>query len=274
MGQLGSDFGNRQSNQSSTPAQWVENASQRGVEYAEGLYNQPYQGYNRTRVAGLSPNEIAAGRLAGQDRHSPWIERSGAAYARGADVGRQSAADRVGGYINPYRREVLDVANESMARDYQQRQNQLRGQAASRGAFGGARQNFLEQRGTEDFLKQQSDLYTGGMSDAYDRAMQAAQSDLSREQQGAFGEAAGYGGLASSAAGLTNDQIRAMLATGESERSVEQGRLDTDYESYLREQGLQREDLDRFLASIRAGDYSRTGTGYTDSSGSWWQSVF
>lgn len=253
--------------ETTAPAQWLEDATQRGSQYAENMFNSPYQSYGGPRVAGLSANEQQAANLAGQDRYSPYLQKAEGAYGRAGQIGSTSAAGGIKQYMDPYREGVLDIAGRKMGREYDTSLNRLRGQAASRGAFGGSRQTMLESNLKRDFLESQGDLYQKGLSDAYGQALGASQADLNRNLQGAIAEAGGYSQLGGQAAGMTNDQIRALMATGETGRGIEQAGLDAQFEEYLRAQGMQREDLDRFLASLRAGDYSRSGTSTTSGGG-------
>lgn len=259
---MGSIFGggSRRQRTSSAPAPWVEQASQRGVQYAENQLQNPMQAYQGARVAQMTDAERNAGRMAAQDRYSPLIGQSQEAYGRVGEISSRRSTEGLQDYINPYTKNVLDISNRELGRSYDQARSRLQGQAASRGAFGGSRQALLESGLERNFLQSQGDLYSRGMADAYDRAMSANQADLTRAGQGALAEASGYGNLAGQYADMTNDQIRALMATGETERGIAQGALDADYEAYLRGQAQQTEALDRYLASIRAGDYSRTGT--------------
>lgn len=258
---IGGSSGSSRSSQTSSPAQWVEDASRRGVGYAENMFNTNYRPYQGQRVAGLSENEQRAQQLAQNMPGQSYLGQSEGALGRAGEIGATSAAGGINQYMNPYRENVLDIANRKMGREYDQSLNQLRGQAASRGAFGGSRQTMLESNLKRDFLEAQGGMYQQGLDSAYGQALQAAQGDLARNLQGALAQAQGYSQLGTQAAGLTADQIRMLMGTGEAGRGVEQARLDAPYEEFLRGQDIKREDLDRFLASIRAGDYTRTGEG-------------
>lgn len=245
--------------QSSSPAAWVEDASKRGVQYAEDMYKKGYSPFGGQRVASLSQNEVSAQQLAGQDRYTPFLDQASGAFGR---IGQMGTADQgLTRYLNPYREQVLDSANRKLGQSYTDQMNTLRGQRASRGAFGGSRQTLLEGNLTRDYLEQQGDLYTKGMDQAFQTALEASQADLTRELQGALGQGQGFTALGGQAAGLTNDQIRALMATGEAGRSVQQGALDAQYEEFLRGMSYNQDALDRYLASLRAGDYTRTGKG-------------
>jgi len=223
--------------------------------------------FGGNRAAGLSGNEQMASNLAQQDNYSGMLDRSSQAYGSLGDIAGQSSVSNLDQYINPYTKNVLDIANKELGRSYDQQMTDLRGTAASRGAFGGSRQAILEGAAQRNFLEKQKDLYAQGMADAYDRAVSARGTDLGREFQGALAQGQGFSNLGQQYAGMTNDQIRALMATGETERGIEQMGLDANYQEFLRQQGQSREDLDRYLGSLGAGDYTRTGTGSTRSSG-------
>lgn len=264
---LGLSSSKGSSKQTSKPAQWVEDASKRGVKYAEDALNRGYQGYDQPRVANLGANEVQAGALAGRDTYSQYLDSANDAYGRAGTISGTSAAAGIDQYINPYREKVLDISNRKLGENYDASLAALRGSAASRGAFGGSRQTMLESNLKRDMLQAQGDLYAKGLDAAYTTALGASQADLARQLQGALSQGAGYNQLATSAAGLNADQIRALMATGEAERGVRQGALDAQYEDFLRGQAYDQDALDRFLGSIRAGDYSRSGTGSSKESG-------
>jgi hypothetical protein len=168
--------------------------------------------------------------------------------------------------MNPYTKNVLDVANRELGRTYDRQLTDLRGTAASRGAFGGSRQAMLEGQAQRNFLEQQGDLYARGLADSYDRALSASERDLSREAAGALAAAGGYGQIGGQFGQLQGQQLQELMGAGGLERGIEQGALDARYGDFLRIQDTEREDLDRYLASIRAGDYTRTGEGTQRSS--------
>jgi hypothetical protein len=254
------------SSQISRPAEWVEQASQRGVGYAEDIFNRGPQAYEGPRVAQLSGLEQQGLAMAGRDRTSPWLEKSAGAFGRAEEVGRRSAVDGLDRYMNPYTKNVLDVANRELGRTYDRQLTDLRGTAASRGAFGGSRQAMLEGQAQRNFLEQQGDLYARGRRNRPARALSASERDLSREAAGALAAAGGYGQIGGQFGQLQGQQLQELMGAGGLERGIEQGALDARYGDFLRIQDTEREDLDRYLASIRAGDYTRTGEGTQRSS--------
>lgn len=233
---------------------YLQDATRRGIGYAEDAFNKGYSAYENPRVAQLSGNEAMASGLAAQGQAGMGNRASAeSAYGQAQGVFGRSSADGLEKYINPYTKNVLDIGNRELGRSYDVQREKLQGSAASRGAFGGSRQAILESEAQRNFLQAQGDLYGKGMADAYDKALSASASDLARQGQGMLATGSGLASLGAQADAARQDQLRALLATGEGERGIQQAGMDAQYESYLRGQDYQTEALDRYLASLGAG---------------------
>jgi len=251
----------------SGPAKWVEEASKRGVGYAENALNRGFQPYQGERVAGMSGNEQRASALAGESTSSTDRDMARGAINQAASVFGRSSADGLDRFINPYVKGVLDISNRELGESFGRERQRLQGTAAARGAFGGSRGALLESRLTDDFLQNQSDLYQKGLADAYGRALGASENDLARQGSGFLNAAGQYGALGVQSDAARAQQIEELMRTGALGRGIEQAGYDANYGEYVRGQDYNNEALDRYLASIRAGDYTRTGTNTGSNSG-------
>lgn len=86
-------------------------------------------------------------------------------------------------YMDPYKQGVIDIAKRQKEVDYQKQMAGINAQAASAGAFGGARQAMERSQASKDYQQQLQDLETQGMSQAYQSGMgqYGAESGLSQQ---------------------------------------------------------------------------------------------
>lgn len=260
MGSITGSFSKSKSKSKSGPAQWVEDASKRGLGYAEANVNRGFVPYDGQRVASLSGNESRAMSLAGESQSSEDRDSARGALGQASDIFGKSSADGLDRFINPYTKGVLDISNRELGSSYDRQRAQLQRTAGARGAFGGSRQTMLESDLAENFLQGQGDLYQRGLADAYGRALDASAADLNRQGSGFLSTAGQYGALGAQADQSRAQQIEELLRTGGIGRGVEQAGYDANYGEYVRGQDYENEALDRYLASLRAGDYTRTGS--------------
>ena len=110
---------------------------------------------------------------------------AGGAYGL-AGLGAQgvTGAD-IQGFMNPYTQQVTDVAARKFLEHGQTERQQLASQAAMAGGFGGSRAAVLQ--GMQMAKEQEGigDLYTKGLSTAYESALAAAQEGRKRQITGA-----------------------------------------------------------------------------------------
>jgi len=86
-------------------------------------------------------------------------------------------------YMNPYQQAVTDVAKQAAVREYGTGLQNLRSQAAQRGAFGGSRQAIMESELTRNLGQQLGNIQLQGSQQAYQQAGQLYQQDLANQMQ-------------------------------------------------------------------------------------------
>jgi len=190
----------------------VQSQPEYALPYVSDLYRMaqqnaytPYTPFAYNRVAETSPLFQQGAQMVGQQAAAPGI--LGTMNVGGQQVGTLQA------YMNPYQQAVTDVAKQAAVREYGQGLNALRGQAASRGAFGGSRQAILESELTRNLGTQLGNIQMQGSAAAFDKAGQLYGADVARQQQAA----------------------QQAMATGLAEQAQRQAQLDALYGEYERQ---------------------------------------
>jgi hypothetical protein len=176
----------------------------------------PYTPFAYNRVAETSPLFQQGAQMVGQQAAAPGI--LGTMNVGGQQVGTLQA------YMNPYQQAVTDVAKQAAVREYGQGLNALRGQAASRGAFGGSRQAILESELTRNLGTQLGNIQMQGSAAAFDKAGQLYGADVARQQQAA----------------------QQAMATGLAEQAQRQAQLDALYGEYERQRTYPQQQAEAY----------------------------
>ena len=160
----------------------TQSAPEYQLPYISDLYRMgqqiaytPYTPYTMPRTAETSGLYQQGVEAAQQTAQAPGI--LGNIKVGGQDVGVMQA------YMNPYQQAVTDVAKQAAVRDYQTGLSNLRSQAASRGAFGGSRQAIMESEAMRNLGTQLGNIQMQGSAQAFDKAGQLYQQDITNQQQ-------------------------------------------------------------------------------------------
>ena len=140
----------------------------------------------RAGIAGLtslaeSPTAFTAGTA---DPYSGFTESQ---FTRGAgtefDFGpaRQFTGDEVQRYMDPYMQNVVDIQKREAIRDFDRGQAGRDASAVQAGAFGGSRQAVAQGMAEQNLQDRLGDIQQIGSQAAFDRAMQAFESDRAAE---------------------------------------------------------------------------------------------
>lgn len=176
----------------------------------------PYTPFAYNRVAETSPLFQQGAQMVSQQAAAPGI--LGTMNVGGQQVGTLQA------YMNPYQQAVTDVAKQAAVREYGTGLNALRGQAASRGAFGGSRQAILESELTRNLGTQLGNIQMQGSAAAFDKAGQLYSADVARQQQAA----------------------QQAMATGLAEQAQRQAQLDALYGEYERQRTYPQQQAEAY----------------------------
>lgn len=225
----------------------INEASLGAISRGDALSKRPYSGYKGPRVAGLSGNEQRAVSLAdtgyGQSRN--YLDKAGQTIDGVA--GSTWNGDTAKQYMNPY---VDNVVNNTLRKEgeaYQKNQNQIRGNAARVGAFGGSRATLLETEGTKNHLEAVGDITDKGYSDAFNNAFTNWNQDQNRKLQAAQA----YESVGGDLSRMNNDQIQGLLQTGGADRVVRQLNDDVLYSNFIENRDWDVNNFGTLLDSIR-----------------------
>ena len=129
------------------------------------------------------------------------------AYGLGGQGAQGLTSAEIQGFVNPYTTNVIDAAARKFREEGARQQTDLGANAAMSGGFGGSRAAILSGMQNRSQLEGIGDLYSKGLSSAYESALAAAQEGRSRQLQGAqaqsqaAGQSTAAGNLARSASG-------------------------------------------------------------------------
>lgn len=251
--------------QKSIPA-WLTADTQENIGNLRGLRDNGYQAYGGPRVADLSGDEGNAfsliRSLAGSS--NPYTADSAAAFkgvagTPAAQVSTSRLIDDVPGaggggstadYMNPFISSVLAPQLRDIDRQTMQRQKQMNARSTSSGAFGDARTGIEAAFNSDLGDRRRIDTVGKGYSDAFASALGMKGIDLSRaldvsKTNASLGEQSLLRQLQGGTAlqnldryntGRTADLATMEAGAGNTQRGVEQAKLDAPFQEFLRSQ--------------------------------------
>jgi hypothetical protein len=228
--------------------EYFKEIQERTLRRAETESQKPFEAFTGQRVAQLTPTEIQAGNIFGQQI----LPQAGQLAQIGAQTFTPAMAQQ---YMNPYENQVVQSALGDVERNYQQQQRALSSQAIGSGAFGGGREGvqrgilggeYLRSVGDISGRLRQAGFESGAQRFAADRATQlgAAQSQI--------------GALAGAAQGLSG--------FGTTQRGIEQAGLAEAYRDFVEEQGFGTEQVRQVIGALSGApirSYGEERSGYT-----------
>lgn len=216
------DSGSNQSSptqQSTTVSElpeWAKPYAQKTLAKAETLTDQPYQTYNAPRIAGFSPDQLAAQQQARQMGPAEQLgtatslaQAAGAGalgaggYQPGQFYGGTFGTRQAAQYMNPFLEMSLAPQIAEAQRQSAIAGTQLAGQATQAGAFGGSRYGLQEAERQRNLGTNISNIVGQGYNQAFQQAQQQFNQDMARrmqaqqlgEQSRQFGAGLGLQGL-------------------------------------------------------------------------------
>jgi hypothetical protein len=259
---MGNPFKKPKTKQTRKVPKWVESAAKDTLSTAQRVADTPYTPYTGQRVAPLSANEQRGIEMAGGSvgQYQEDIDRARNLFRRGEE--RFTDAD-IQAYMNPYIKGALDPAARELREDAAGRVNQLRGQAASRGAFGGGRATLMEEEAKKTLTEGLGDLYGRG----YAQAFESGADRWAADRDAAMGAGRDYVQLALREQGLINQDIQNLMATGGVQRGVEQAMSDFDYQQFVEGRDWDLRNIDTMLTALNGISNSYTVTNESKQSG-------
>lgn len=150
-----------------------------------------------------------------------------------------SAASGVDANMNPYLRMVAGNTLNDLGRANQMALNQVRGDAISRGAFGGSRQALAEAETNRNFFDRAGSALGGLYAQGFDTALGASQADLNRNLSAAS-QLANIGG-AQQQQGYASGQ--ALTNLGLADQEFAQQQIDAPRNLMLEQQAVRNQAL-------------------------------
>lgn len=235
---------------------WIGEASQDAVGRARMIADRPYEGYEGDRVAELSQNQAQA---IGMARTGVNSGESRAMLDRSTQLTDQVAGsewneDTAKKYMDPY---IGQVVNNSLSREkdaYDKRMNQVRGNAARSGAFGGDRATLLESSETDAHLRNVGEITASGYSDAFKQASSTWQADNQRRTSAA----SAYRAAGADINNMNSSQITDLLRTGQVDQVLRQAGADFDYQQFIENRDWDANNLQPLLSATNAARGSPT----------------
>jgi len=244
------------------------------IPYATDIAEREFTPYEGQRVAGMSGLQQQA--LGGYGA----LDMGGTEYGRAADVyGRLSSFEApeaqaaqigqvgsiaeadMGRYMSPYTEGVIEAGLRTLGGAQEMALGQQAAAAQRAKAFGGSRQGVAEAETRKAYGQQAADLIARERANAFRQAQQAAQFDITGQQQRAIQQAQfqQQAGLAGQQAALQAAQLRgagaaglgaiagqqlqsqlaglgAQMQAGEAGRGLNQAALDAMYAEFARQQ--------------------------------------
>jgi len=242
---------------SEVPA-WVGQGGADLFSSAKNLAQEEYQPYGGPRVAEFSPDESQAFEMvrgAGGDWQPDFTSARGLVGQSTEAWGPEKAAE----YMNPYSKNVLDVAANEMERRHGIRGKDRAARAVQFGAFGGAQHGVQEAESERNLEQNLGDLYGKGLGAAYDTAYDQFAGDRGQLLKGA----GAYAGLGEKGAGLGYADAEALLRSGGMQRGLEQENIETAYRDFLEQREWPYKQIGYASDILRGTPYSTSTTGQT-----------
>jgi hypothetical protein len=251
---------------------YIESASKSAINKAEALADQPYQGYDKPRVAPLSDPQKAAVE-AGEEqigKYQPAFASAQETLEGATETAQESTprqfTDEVSKYMSPYVEQAIEPTLRELRDQNAQMTNQQRAEmvkGGGRGAYGGARAAIMDAEQAERTQQTMADVLKEGYQSAFEQAGDLFAQDVGLQREGAKLEGAmaeQQGRLAGQEATVDRSGIQAAMQVGEMPRRVEQASMDVAYDDYLEQRDWNERGLDAYLRALRGTPYEETTT--------------
>lgn len=230
----------------------------------EALTSTPYQAYGGERIAGFSPLQQQAfqgvANLTPAQQLGTATQMGGIAGLQGLTAGQQYAQQATSpgamqAYMSPFTQLALEPQMREAARRSAIEGQQMAGQAARAGAFGGSRFGLMEAERQRNLGQLQSDIYGRGMQTAFEQARQAQQfgADLGLRGAATGLQAANtLGQLGQTQFGQQKDILQGQLSAGAQQQALEQQRLSQAYQDFQNQRQYPYQQLS-FMSDMLRG---------------------
>jgi hypothetical protein len=236
--------------QESSLSNWAGDYVTEMLGKGQALSNMPYSAYTGPLTAG--PSQLQNQAFQGIGSLSV---PGGGNFTPGAFDAGQWNSQTATQYMNPYLEQAMapQIAEAQRTAEMQRMQNA--GRLTQAGAFGGSRQAIMESELDRNLMQEVGDITGRGYRDAYDRAMQAYQTDAGRSltAQG-MGEDSRQFGARFGLDALTADRqvLQDQLQAGNLQRAIESEGIAADMNQFETERDYPYKQV-QFMQSLLQG---------------------
>jgi hypothetical protein len=250
---LGGALGGKKQGGNSAP-KWLRHGAKALAAQGQNLGQTPYTPYGGERVAGFSPDTMAAFDMIRNNvgASTPAYQQAMAAsqgltnFEAPQVTAAQWAGQDLSPYMNPYIQNVVDAQAADQQNAYGQAYNGLASQAQAAGAFGGSRFGVAQGQLSADSVRNQALISAQLRSQGFDTAAGLLSDDVTRQNvasglnqnaaiQSGFlrGQAAGQlGNLAGEYQNSLGADASALGGIGSAQQALNQQQLDVNYGNY------------------------------------------
>lgn len=271
---LGGALGGKNSGGQKAP-QWLRKSSKRLATFGENLAQTPYTPYTGDRVAGFTPDTLAAFQQVRDNigTSTPAYQSSLGTlgnlqnYQNNGYQAAQWAGQDLSPYMNPYIQNVIDAQAADQQNAYGQSYNNLASQAQAANAFGGSRFGVAQGQLAADSVRNQALISAQLRSQGFDTAANLLQNDVNAQNtarqynSGMDLQSALLRGTAANQAANTAGQYQTALANdanalgaiGSTQQALAQQGLDVGYNNYLDQRNWPTQQLNWWSTALSPG---------------------
>lgn len=261
----GSSGTNTVTQESGPPAEVLANYQQ-VYQQAQNVANTPTQPYNGSLVAGFTPMQQAGFNAINTSANAaqPFDDAASQDMTNAASLlSPSNFGGTVAQYQSPYTQQVVNATEGQLNNQNAIQQNQLAGNAASAGAFGGDRQAVAQAVLAGQQQANEAPTIANLYNTGFQNATSAAQSGAYLDSQAGFG----LGQLGTAAQGQGLQTANAELSAGSTQQQLAQQELNVPYESYLAAQSYPYQTTNWLEGMATGTGGASGGTGSTTSPG-------
>lgn len=218
------------------------------LSQAQTVAQQPFTPYTGTLTAPMSGNEQQGYSLASSTANAGVAQADNAKATGliGEVANNPWSADTAAKYMNPYTKDVTDVATAAANKNYLQNLAGLQTRAAGSGAFGGSREAIQEGQLAGQNQLAIGNLTATGNANAYDNALKAWGQDNNTK----LAAADAYNKSGQDVTQMTSQQIADLVKTGGISQVISQTDLANQYGQFMRQQNWSAQQLGSLITAV------------------------
>ena len=211
----------------------------------EAKKGEGYQDYPGERIAGYTPEELAAMQgISG-------MVGAGASYFDPArklveGLGDQFTSDTAATYMNPYQQSVVDVEKRKAREDHAQTMQDIGAKAVGAGGYGGSRHAIMEASAMSDLGQRLGDIQAIGTKAAFDDARKAYEAQKEREKK----SASALTSMGTIAPGQALKEYTGLAGVGEAGRDMTQAQYDMAFKDFQDKQNFASDNLSDYAGYL------------------------